>query len=187
MDKIKTLDLGIFSVPEVRYEKIGEAVVTIKPELPYEEVLQMIQWCVNLIVDERPFISEPLHQIVRNMALVKFYTNLDSADILDNPTFELKDLFEKYDILIHHDVFNRIKSFIDSKQLEFFEATLEKTMNNIVAYRNSAQGILDTLAEVAEKNDRIFNKNLTDFSDPNKIAHFEKLAEAVKKVSTPQE
>lgn len=115
MDKIQTLALGPFVSPETRYEKVGDAVIMIKPILPYEDVLDMIQWCVNLIVDERPFVSEPLHQVVKNMALVKYYTNLDSADILDEPTFSLKELFERYDILISHEVFDRIRNFIDKK------------------------------------------------------------------------
>lgn len=186
MDKIQTLALGPLVTPEVRYEKIGEAVIMIKPILPYEDVLDMIQWCVNLIVDERPFVSEPLHQVVKNMALVKYYTNLNSADILDEPTFSLKELFERYDILISHEVFDRIRNFIDKKQLDFFENTLEKTMQNIVAYRNSAQGILDTLAESAELKDQIFNKNLSDLSDPKKVGQFQKLVEALEKVKTPQ-
>lgn len=186
MDKIQTLALGPMSQPETHYEQIGEAVVTIKSLIPYEEVLDMIQWTVNLVIDDRPFVSEPLREIVSNMAIIKYYTNLDSADILDNPTFEIKALFERYDILMAHDVFNRVKEFIDAEQLRFFNETLEKTMQNIVNYRNSAQGIIDALAQSAELKDQIFNKNLSDLSDPKKIGQFEKLVEAIEKVKTPQ-
>lgn len=185
MDKIKTIALGPVPTFEVRYEKIGDAVITITPHIPYEKVLDMIQWCVNLIIDERPFVSEPLHQIVKDMALVKYYTNLDSADILDNPTFELSALFERYDILISHEIFKRIRDFIDKDQLNFFESTLEKTMQNIVNYRNSAQGILDTLAQSAKEKDNVFLQNLADFQDPEKIGEFKKLVEAVNKVKNP--
>ena len=149
MDKIKISSMGAPEVPESRYLDIGAASVEIKPIIPYEEVLDMIQWCIDLIINDRPFLSAPLKRIVKDLAILKFYTNFDLS-FLDE-FHEMTDIYSEYDVVKSFGVIKAITPFVDADQLKFFNETLDETLVSIINYRNSAVGVIDTLADDARE------------------------------------
>ena len=153
MDKIKLSAMGAPAEPAVSYVQIGDATIEITTQLPYEQVLDMIQFCIDHIINDRPFISEPMKVIVKNCALLKFYTNLD-MDFLDNAV-EMREIYEEYDLIDRFEVIDRVTAVINqtdsgARQLEFFNNTLDATLQSIMAYRNSAMGIVDALSDAAK-------------------------------------
>lgn len=185
MSKIRLSAMGLLPETEQVTVNIGEAAVTVTPRIPYEQFLDMIQWCVNFIIDDRPFISEPMKGVVRDIAIVKYYTNFDIS-FMDLPTFETKVLFENYDLLVGHNAIALIKEALDQHQLAYFEMALDKTLQSIVDYRNSAQGIVDQLAINADENTNAMKTALTTFSDPDTLQNVEGLMQMVEKLGMPQ-
>lgn len=149
MDKIRLSDMGIFPKVMPISMKIGEADVEINPYISYADVLEMIQWCIDYIINGRPFLSAPLVQIVKDFAMLKWYTNFDFT-FLDTCT-DLKEIYEEYDFVQRFNLIEQVRPKIDPRQLVFFEDTLAKTLDSIIAYRNSAAGIVDALAENAKQ------------------------------------
>lgn len=182
-DKIKLSALGPVSEQAVKYYKIGDTVVTFYGSLSFEKILLMIQETINFIVDDRNFISAPLKRIISDIILAKHCTNLD-FDWLDSPNLSASILYENYDILWHHGVFDTIKENFDPKLYSFFQETLKETLDNIIGYRNSAAGIIDTLSAQAGFNAHTIEQALNDMGDDEKMGKVKelfKMAETLQK------
>lgn len=163
MDKIKLSALGIPEAKESRSIQIGGATVEVKQVIPYEEMLDMIQYGIDFIINERPFISAPLKRIVKDFAILTFYTNFDTSAIKE--ATEMKTIYEEYDLVTRFEVMEKVKPLIDQKQLAFFDATLEETLISIMKYRNSAVGIVDALSDVAKQSAGNMQEALDILSD----------------------
>lgn len=163
--KIPLINLGPLQKPEIVELKINDAVIKVKRRIPYEEVLGMIQWCIDFIVGDKPFLSAPIEKIIRDFAILKFYTNIDIS-FLDN-FHELKDIYESYDLAETYDIISKVSAELDVDQIEFFDTTLHKTLESIVVYRNSAKGIIDTIADSARTDTAVMEKAMKAFDmDP---------------------
>lgn len=60
MDKINISLFSDTQTAEYIYRDFAGATVAMRREAPYAEVMETIQWAVNQIVDDRPFVSAPL-------------------------------------------------------------------------------------------------------------------------------
>lgn len=150
MDKIKLNTMGLYPAVEPIYVDIGAASVAVTPYIPYEEMLNMIQWCIDFVINDRPFLSAPLVRIMKDFAVLKFYTNFDFG-FMEEFT-EMSEIYGEYDLIQRFGVMEKVHSLIDDKQLTFFNVTLDETLQSIMSYRNSAVGIVDALAENAKAN-----------------------------------
>lgn len=164
MDKVKFTTFGIMPKPEEKVITIGEGSLTVTTFLPYETVLEMIQWSINMIMDDRGFISEPIHQIIEDMAVLKYYTNLD-LDELDMAGFTQGQLYEMYDMVKAHDLVSKVCAEISAEQLSFYRETLTKTLQSLIAYRNSAAGLMEMIQINGENTSASLQKSLDILGD----------------------
>lgn len=162
---VNILNLGVPPAAESVPLSIGDAVLQVSPKIPYEKVIEAIEWSVNSILDDRTFISAPLHAIIQEVAILKFYTDLDTSG-LGAEYFALTDFYEWFDIIQAHDLPSRVREIIEPKQLQFFTETLEKTIQSIVAYRNSAAGIIDRLTAQNTKDNLEMQTVLEQLDEP---------------------
>lgn len=139
MTKIKLNQLPLPREVAAKTIEIGDVSIEIKPQIPYEEVFDMIQWSINYIVADHTFISYPVYEIITKLAILKHYTNLD-LDFIDGIQ-DPQELYSTYDIIAAN-FLDRIDKYIYEDQLKFYYNTLEKTIQSIIAYRNSAAGIV---------------------------------------------
>ena len=149
IEKIKLNTLGAIEEDPIEYMNIGQTVVAVHKYIPYEKMLDMIQWCIDYIINDRPFISAPLKRIIKDFAILNFYTNFDFNFLTEY--HEMADIYAEYDLVYRFDVMVKVKEFIDPGQMDFFENTLDETLESVMKYRNSAVGIVDALAENAQK------------------------------------
>ena len=154
--KIPLINLGPLPTPEIIELKINDAVVKVKRRIPYEEVLDMIQWCIDLTVVDKPFLSAPLEKIVKDFAVLKFYTNIDMSFV--DSALEIKDLYAGYDVVTSYHIIDQIWQIVEAEQVSFFNDTLQKTLESIIKYKDSAKGIIDAIAESARENTSIMDK-----------------------------
>lgn len=185
MDKIKFAQLGHISLPETVDIQIGDATITVTPRIPFETFLDMVQWAINFIVDDRPFISEPLRRVVMDMAILKYYTNFD-VSFMDDPTFSTHELFENYDLLISHNAIATVRQNMDGAQRDYFEVAVAKTAQSIVDYRNSAQGIVDQLTVNAKENTEALENAMSLIKDPDNMANVNGLMAAIERLGNQQ-
>jgi hypothetical protein len=118
---------------------IGEQPILIYPIIPYEVVFIAIQEAINAIVNEYGYVSGAVYEVMTDLYVIKYFTNLDLPLDGTNPT----RFYEDYDLLKPH--IPAIFALIDQEQLAFYQRTLEKTIQYIISFRNSIAGILDSL------------------------------------------
>ena len=147
-NRISISALGATSVEEPIYLQIGEATIELRRCIPYEELLNVMQWTIDMIVGEKPFMSAPLKRIVKDFAILNAYTNLDCG--VTHEFTEMGEIYAEYDAIQRFGVMEEVLPKLDKKQVDFFEKTVDETLDSIVAYRNSAKGIIDALAADAE-------------------------------------
>lgn len=142
IEKIKLNTLGIKD-HEIKYVSYGNIVIEVKTSLPYEEIMDLIQWAINYTMGDRTFISEPLKRIMADLAIIKGFTNLD-VDRIEMNDCSASEVYEMYDI-VKSTVLDLIKENIDGEQLKFFNDCFEKTLDSLIIYSNSAAGILEKI------------------------------------------
>lgn len=144
MSKIKLVQFGPLPETKTLEIQIGDIKISVQNKITYEQVLEMIQWSINFIMDDRGFISEPVNKIIQDVAVLKYYTNLD-FDNIDLANFTQGELYEYYDFIAAFDVMNQVSLNIDKVQLEFYYNTLNRTLESLITYRNSVAGILEMI------------------------------------------
>ena len=171
-NKINFNTLGLPSAAETQIA-INGTTITVKDRIPYEDLFKAIEWCINRIIDDRSFISAPIKNVIADFALARWYTNLD-CDFIETAITE-EDIYENYDILKGSGAADAIRAAICVEQLAFFEKTLAETLDSIVAYRNSAKGIVDVLSQNAADQSQTMENALSYINDPEKAENIQKL------------
>lgn len=184
MDKINISAIGTLTEAQTSYLQIGDTTIEVKKALPYQEVLSAIQWVISFVVDDRTFISAPLAAIIEDIAIMKFYTNLDLG-MFDAEKFEVQEAYEVYNIIAGVDGYDKVRAQIDVKQLNFFHDNLWKTMESIVAYRNSAAGILETISFQAKTTSNDIEEVIEGSKTALTSESVQKLMEVVNKLGEP--
>lgn len=174
--KINILQLGPLPSPEQVSISINDIELQVSKTIPYERVLDAIQWSIAFIMDDRPFISAPLRKIITEIAILKFWTNLDCDDIA-TVTFAPEELYEWYDILVAHNITTQVSEVIDAQQLAFFHETLNETLVSLVAFRNSAAGIVERLASNADKDTARLSEAMNTLQDDKQFEMLQKIME----------
>lgn len=183
MDKIKLSAMGIFPKPEEKILHIGEADVQVMTYIPYEQMLDMIQWCIDYIINDRPFLSAPLKRIMKNFAILKFYTNFDFSFL--ETYHEMSQIYAEYDYIQRFGLLDQVLEVIEPTQIEFFETTLDETLESIMTYRNSAVGIVDALSENAKQEAADMQNALNLIGDEDNASKMANLMKVVEQLSHP--
>lgn len=184
IERIKLNTLGAIEEDPIEYMNIGQTVVMVHKYIPYEKMLDMIQWCIDYIINDRPFISAPLKRIIKDFAVLNFYTNFDFNFLIEY--HEMADIYAEYDLVYRFGVMVKVKEFIDPGQLDFFENTLDETLESIMAYRNSAVGIVDALVENAQKDTDRMQKAMDLIGDEEKNKKISQLLKFAEEIKAPQ-
>lgn len=179
-NRISVAAIGTVAQEEPIYLQIGEVTIELRRRISYEEILNMMQWCIDMIVGERPFMSAPLTRIVKDFGILNAYTNLDLG--VSHPYDKMSDIYAEYDVIQAFDVMPNILEKIDRRQVEFFEETLDKTLESILAYRNSAKGIVDALAADAEADSKKMEKAMSLLNNAEQQSQVKAVLEAAKAI-----
>lgn len=177
---IKLNSLGLIEEIAPQYVQIGEAVVTVKRSIPYEQMLEMIQWCIDYIINDRPFISAPLKRIIKDFAILNFYTNFDFTFLTEYHS--MSDIYGEYDFVVHFGVMEKVLQFIDQNELKFFNETLDETLESIMKYRNSAMGIVDNISEKAKVDGETIQQAMQLFEDEEKAKQLMTIIKTAEKI-----
>lgn len=184
IEKIKLNTLGVIEEDPIEYMNIGQTVVAVHKYIPYEQMLDMIQWCIDYIINDRPFVSAPLKRIIKDFAVLNFYTNFDFSFLTEY--HDMADIYAEYDLVYRFDLMAKVKEFVDPGQIDFFNKTLDETLESIMAYRNSAVGIVDALAENAQKDTDRMQKAMDLIGDEEKNKKISQLLKFAEEIKTPQ-
>ena len=162
MDKIQLTEFRI-AENETTQTVVNGVAVTVNKTIPYEKVLDAIQWCIDFTIYEKSFLSSPLETIIARISFLKYWTNID-FDFMEHIK-TIGEIYEAYDIIAQNEIFDTVLPLVDEKQAHFFFESVHKTLESIVAYRNSAQGIIDALSTDAAENSKTIQDSLDALND----------------------
>lgn len=182
MDKINISLFGDVQSAEYTYRDFAGATVAMRREAPYAETMETIQWAVNQIVDDRPFVSAPLQKIITDLAIIRLYTNIEIEDFGSS-----EELYRIYDVLTSTEVIFTVKEYITPSQREFIIDGVADTVKNIISYRNSAAGLIEALTAQSDLQSAELQKMFETLQDPSQFKEARHFMEVFDRVSsTPQ-
>ena len=133
VEKVKTLSYVNSKNEEIYFE--------VKFYLPIEEKINMISNIINQSIDDNGYYNPIRVKIYTVLEIMYAYTNLSfSAKQKENP-------FKLYDQLISTGLFQQVKDNIFEEDWIEIEKTVLMTMKNIYQFKNSAMGVLETVAQ----------------------------------------
>jgi hypothetical protein len=172
-----SITLLSFPESEVQTYTINDQEILVHSLIPYETLFAALQETITGIVGEYGYISGGKYQVVSEIIILKYFTNLDLT-LFDSETGAF-EIYSTYDILKPH--FKYITDLINAEQLQFFYDTLEKTVQYIVTFRNSIAGILDSLKDQTESLNQDQDNLVEKIQDPN----FLKTLKSIVETSSP--
>lgn len=182
-NRIAISSIAAVPVEEPIYLALGQVTIEVRPRITFAEQLEMMQHCIDILVGDKPFLSAPMARLVKDFAILQFYTNLD-ADIVPRTT---EEIYSMYDAINAWGIMENILAKIDPKQIEFFETNLDATVNAILAYRNSAKGMLDSLVEEADGDVSKMQKALAMVGDEDNLRRMETLLKYAAEIQGPDD
>lgn len=154
---------------DIILEENGNKGIKVSPLIGYDEVMDAIQWVIDVAAEGRSFISGPVKQISIEMAVIKFWSNLDVNE---------QELVIQYDILKRSGLFDKVLGIINQEQLNWFKDNATTTINNYLDYYNSVAGIIERLSFQAKAENAEMDKLLKTIEDNQKV--FDQLSAAAK-------
>lgn len=182
-NRIPVNALGLPESNSPLYLQIGDVTVEIYTNPLYKDIIEAIQWGVNLIVDDRPFTSYPMETIFLDLTKVKVFTNI-AVDIPTGATEN--DVYMIYEAVKASGIIEEIALKVKAEKLSFLELGITKTVESILAYRNSARGIVNIMAAEADDNTKAFSEALRMYSDEGNLQEISKLMKVVETLGQPQ-
>lgn len=183
--KVPLSAFGLLPSIETVPVQIGEATIGVKRRIPYEQVLDMMQWCINYIAGDRPFIADSIKAIVLDIGYLRYFTDIDTS-FMDNNFVSIENIYENYDLIDVFGIMDQVYKRIDARQKNFIDTTMEKTLQSIAEYKASARGLVDALAEDSRNNTEELKANMKFLEDDKEVEKLQTLLNFAKQIQ-PEE
>jgi len=139
MAKIGFTKLGLKKLDEIKTIEIGENTIEVKQYLPVNEKLSLIERVVNLSQDENNFPNPIKIDVIGSIEMIAAYTNITFTEK------QKEDIGKLYDLLEENGIIDKIIAAIPEIEYEFLINGIDKTIDAVYDYRNSALGILEAI------------------------------------------
>lgn len=170
MAKVGLTKLGLKVNTNVVPLEWNDQIIEVKEYLPIEKKLEMITQIVTLSLDDNNFANPARLEIFTCLEIMFNYTNINFTDK------QKEDILGLYDLLVSSGLWNRVKYILqDTKPNEWdiIINTSKQVIDEIYKYKNSAVGIVQTIAEDYKELDldatkiqeKIANKENVEFLD----------------------
>ena len=156
--------MGLKMNTEIAVIKIGEQEIEVKQYLPINDKLTLIGNVINQAADENNFSNPIKLDVFTALEIVFAYTNLSFTDK------QKEDLVKLYDIMESNGIFDTVIAAIPKVEYKSIIEGVQDCSNAIYTYRNSALGIMDSIAQDYSNLDLDATKIQEKLADPDNIA-----------------
>ena len=163
MAKVTYTKLGLNKlIPKEKEEfEFNEQKIEVTKYLPIDEKVDLIQKIVNnALSDEENFINPCKVNVYLYVEMVLAYSNITLTDT------QRKDLNKIYDGFCGSGFMWAFRAHMSDREWTYIENSVWEILDNIVKYRNSAMGILDTVSQDYKDLDLDAVKIQQEISDP---------------------
>ena len=132
-------------VNQISVLKIEENAIEVKHYLPLEKKMSLINELIAEITEETNYLNPLVITALFEMLIVVNYTNISFSDKQKG-----EGLLNTYDSLKASGIILKVKQLIPDEELQELTNFTFELLNNIMAYRNSANAIIANFIKQAE-------------------------------------
>lgn len=181
MDKINLPVISEKEVAEHIYRDYRGVTVEIAPEVTTKTLMDTMQWGLDHLVTDTPIISAPLTKIISDFCLLEAFTNLNMRDI--DALSAADGVYRVYDLFA--DLASDVGALVNQTQKDFLLNGLKELAREVMTFRNSAAGILESLTSQAKNSTDTFQQSLSVLKDAEGLENIKGLLDAIHTLETP--
>ncbi len=178
MDINTILALSAESPQEIYFQK-GDVCVTITPAPSHKKLVDAAQQSLNMMITDSPVISAAVYQMALNLGIIRAFTNIPLKFADEDETYKL------YDALVYTGILAEVKDRVNPDAKNFFIVSVRDTLKDILNYKRSAAGIVDSIAASADSNIAVMNEAENILSDESKMEKVLGLLQVQQQLSSP--
>lgn len=167
MAKVTFTKLGLSKLipKEKEIFEFNNQQIEVTKYLPIDEKVNLIQQIVNnaLETDEN-FINPCKVNVYLYVEMILAYTNITLTDT------QKKDLNKIYDAFCASNFIGYFRAHMDDREWDYVTNSVWEILDNIVKYKNSALGILDTISQDYSNLDLDATEIQEKLADPNNMS-----------------
>ena len=142
MAKVAFSKLDLKKNQEVTNLEINDEIsIEVKRYLPISEKLKMISEIVNLSQGDNNIVNYGKIDIFTLLGIITYYTNISFTEK------QMEDPAKLYDLFVGNRLDVDILRAIPKSEIDFISNVVEKTVESIIQYRNSAVGIVEAISQ----------------------------------------
>lgn len=181
MDKTTIFSISAENLDPVYIQK-GDITFTIFPRPAIQNIVDGAQWCLNGVITDAPYIGAAIKRIFVDFTIVKVFSNIEVDFTSKTP----EEVYAAYDAVISRGIVDEIMSKANKNAIDFLVSAIEDTLTDIINYRRSVAGIIDSVVAEAKMNEETMKEAEDIMSDPKKIEGVKRLFELVSRTGEPQ-
>lgn len=144
-------------------------------------IIDAVQWGLDIAVTDSPVVSDALRIMFGDLVLVKAFTNID----VDFSDADEAAVYRAYDAISQLDIIGEIYAKCNKKPVDFCVTSYNGTFHDIIDYRRSIAGIVDTLSSNADGVEKKMEDAMSIFTDPAQQEQVKKLIETAEAIQGP--
>lgn len=141
MAKIPFTKLGLKRNEKVEIVTWNGQNIEVKQFLPTDEKLELIAKIITFSGDDHFFYNPCKIEIFENIWILLVYTNINITEK------QGENILKLYDFLLSSGFLKHIFAAIPKEELEYIHKGVIDTITEIYRYRNSAQGVMESIVE----------------------------------------
>ena len=162
MAKIALTKLGLKPNTEIKTIEWNGQNIEIKQYLPIEAKLDLISDIANKSLDDNPYYNPARIKIFIRLEIILAYANINTTDKQREDIFKLYDMFAG-------ELGDKILEVIPVSEYNFIMSTTWQIIEGIYKYRNSAMGIMESIASDYSNLDFDATEIQKKIGDPNNM------------------
>ena len=159
MAKIAFTKLGLKKDDSIKELEWNEQKIEVKQFLPTAKKLDLISRVINFSTDEHVFYNPCKIEIFELIEIILTYTNINVTEK------QSEDVLNLYDLFISSGLAKIIKENIPEEEIAYIDNSVWATINEIYRYRDSAVGIMNSIAEDYKKTGLSVDKIVNELSE----------------------
>ena len=140
MAKVSLTKLGLKVNQEIKTITFNEQTIEVKQYLPVNDKLELIGNVINSAHDDNNFSNPVKVSIFTALEILYAYTNINFTEK------QKEDVCKLYDLMVSSGFVEEVMKYIPEAEFEELRANAFAIAREIYNYKNSAAGIIETIA-----------------------------------------
>jgi len=143
--------------------------IKVKQYLPLDEKFKVIKEVLQIVADEQNFVNELNLKVWSQLAIIKYYSDLELDEYFNNENIDLDKCKELYDLFSVNGLIDDVLKNIPSGEFDLVNSMIDKTVHEFYKYKNSIKGILEAASADYSSLDLDASVIQEKLKDPNNI------------------